>query len=519
MSIVACARMGDLAQLEALLKHGGGRCAGGGAGGALGKEPWSAQQGAGAADWLGRTALARASRYNRAGAIRCLLNYGARIDVVDVYGQSPLHVAAQRGHCEALAVLLGLDHGGGVRRAGGLRAGGKALRTTVTSACLPDRRYGLTPIMHFASALNVAAMRASAASTTTKETAVTISPRQKYILVALIAADLLRDHPQSDANAPKPSTTFKLRLYCCRLPCRQPTPCSSSAPPCEDPQLTYTPQDHASYHARGVHIFSHFASPRYIFHARARATHITASLHAQADPLRLYNLHQCGEQWIWHLASSPAVRRIVSYHCGNSFYFYISHLIAKPPRSSYAIPWHQDYRTKGSARHCSIWIALDDVDAENGGVRCVPGAHVYDAGRLRVQDIGATDFTSAIRADAVSRMKRDLSSSGGSAQPPGRVEMVLTLKAGQASMLHPLMPHYSPRNQSDRWRRGLLLRFAACSEHVAQSLPLGVQAHEGEAGAGGGTARCPGIFKDGSYFVDYRNGELFEACSVKMGAP
>ena len=92
--------------------------------------------------------------------------------------------------------------------------------------------------------------------------------------------------------------------------------------------------------------------------------------------------------------------------------------------------------------------------------------------------------------------------------------MVLKLQAGQASMLHPLMPHYSPCNRSERWRRGLLLRFAACPEHISQSLPLPTARQN----VGADTA-YPQIFKDGSYFVDYRSGELFEACSVKMGVP
>lgn len=510
-SILACARTGDVARLKALLRLSGGAEL------SLDQEPWSAQQGADAADWLGRTALSRASRYNRAEAIRLLMHAGAKVNVVDVYGQSPLHVAAHRGHCEALVALLGL--GGGDARIGydlTTERDHSNFLIVLAAGCLPDRRFGLTPLEHFISALN-AARGSSSSACVTSEKASTISAQEKQIIISLIAIDMLQVFHPLRASARGPSTTFKLRPYCYRLRLQP----SFSSSPASHPRLTYAPGDHALYCARGFHIFTHFLSPQLLSHARARATCITTSLHRQADPLRLYNLHQCGEQWILRLASSPAVKQIVSYHCGHSFYFYISHLIAKPPHSRYAIPWHQDYRTKGSARHCSIWIALDDVDAKNGGVRCVPGAHKYDACQLRVHDIGATDFTSVIHKDSVSYMKHDLHKAK-TIKSPGS-EIVLQLNAGQASMLHPLMPHYSPRNDTDRWRRGLLLRFSACSEHVAQSCPLDVSRRKGRSGGGRGQRQesplCPpDIFKDGSYFVDFRSGELFEACSIKMGA-
>ena len=210
-------------------------------------------------------------------------------------------------------------------------------------------------------------------------------------------------------------------------------------------------------------------------------------LHANADRLRLYNLHQCGEKWMLNLASHPAVTNIVAQHCGSDFYFYLSHVISKEPRSTYAVPWHQDYRTKGDMRHCSIWIALDAVDENNGCVACVPGAHELP---METCDLGCIDFTSVV-------VHNELDSKA----------LPLTMSAGQASILHPLMPHHSSENKSDRWRRALVLRFASAQCHVIQEQKTGKVVEQQQE-------YYPAVFKDGSWFADYRTGEVFEGISL-----
>jgi ectoine hydroxylase-related dioxygenase (phytanoyl-CoA dioxygenase family) len=274
--------------------------------------------------------------------------------------------------------------------------------------------------------------------------------------------------------------------------------------------------DHARFQTQGYHVFQPaFLSPEGLRHAQARVATVYQRLHPKADPLRLYNLHQCGESWVQALAHHPTVTAIVEQHCGPDFYFYLSHVISKQPRSTYAVPWHQDYRTKGGLLHCSIWIALDDVDEENGCVCCVPKGHAN--GALPTQDEGHIDFTSVLDEKDVVGGGSSGGSGGGrtlDAGPGGALScsepkqvLPLTMRAGQASMLDPLMPHCSGRNRSaTRWRRALLLRYAGAQGHV---MKWKKEVGEGQGG-------YPAVYKDESWFSDYRTGELFEGVSFLL---
>ena len=76
-------------------------------------------------DWMGRTPLHRAARYNHVEVIKILLHDGVPVNVIDVHGQSPLHIAAFHGHLDALRALLMSD--------------------SIASACVRDYRNKCTP--------------------------------------------------------------------------------------------------------------------------------------------------------------------------------------------------------------------------------------------------------------------------------------------------------------------------------------------------------------------------------------
>ena len=82
-------------------------------------------------DWMGRTPLHRAARYNHVDILQLLLQYGARIDVVDVHGQSPLHSAAEHGHVEAFNILICYFQ--------------NKDPLSLALGCLKDERKGFTP--------------------------------------------------------------------------------------------------------------------------------------------------------------------------------------------------------------------------------------------------------------------------------------------------------------------------------------------------------------------------------------
>ncbi len=57
-----------------------------------------------------------------------------------------------------------------------------------------------------------------------------------------------------------------------------------------------------------------------------------------------------------------------------------THMIDKPPRRGHHTPWHQDeafWEEHLGYHACGVWLALDDVDLENGCMRFQPGSHVH----------------------------------------------------------------------------------------------------------------------------------------------
>lgn len=135
-------------------------------------------------------------------------------------------------------------------------------------------------------------------------------------------------------------------------------------------------------------------------------------------------------------------------------------LIYKEPGQLATTPWHQDFSysvmptaAAGAAiptdEVVQFWLALDDVDEENGCMHFLPGAHRqpllehYIAG-------GAADYSQrllAIRdAEAVLQLEK---------------AVACPLKAGGATVHNYGTPHFTSGNRtSDRPRRAYIFNFA-----------------------------------------------------------
>lgn len=121
----------------------------------------------------------------------------------------------------------------------------------------------------------------------------------------------------------------------------------------------------------------------------------------------------------------------------------------KPPATNHVTPPHQDnyYFCLTPSSVCTIWLALDDVDAENGCLRYVAGSHLAGFrthGRSRVLGFsqGITDYS----ADDFAR------------------EVAVTLRAGDAVAHHGMTIHRADANTSaTRHRRSFALVFKGVS--------------------------------------------------------
>lgn len=111
----------------------------------------------------------------------------------------------------------------------------------------------------------------------------------------------------------------------------------------------------------------------------------------------------------------------------------------KPPRFGSAKPYHQDnfyFQCQPADQVITAWIALDDVDAENGCLRYIDGSHRGPI--LPHEPVEGEPYNLVPPADLVDLRKEALA-------PVGK---------GGVVFHHSQVLHTSHRNESDRWRRG-----------------------------------------------------------------
>mmetsp|Transcript_8763 Transcript_8763/g.13902 ORF Transcript_8763/g.13902 Transcript_8763/m.13902 type:complete len:224 (-) Transcript_8763:503-1174(-) len=174
---------------------------------------------------------------------------------------------------------------------------------------------------------------------------------------------------------------------------------------------------------------------------------------------------------MWALASHPFVVQMMEASLGTGVQLYASQLHRKPPLDGgTVVPMHQD----GDSKVRTLWIALDRVDQQNGGLQVLKGWHKH--GRLPYKKISTVEelklaeyFAShnVFAADleplrpANSQFEDRLDEQN---RRPVNFQQDLCryrLRSGGAGMHHPYIPHASPRNDSNRDRRVIILRFMA----------------------------------------------------------
>lgn len=152
------------------------------------------------------------------------------------------------------------------------------------------------------------------------------------------------------------------------------------------------------------------------------------------------------------LMRSAGVLDIVEHLLGPNLRFQAGKVNLKHPGGGDAVEWHQDFAFGPCTNDdiCTVGIALDDADTENGCLLVVPGSHrgpVLDHHDDEGCFVGAVDPASP-----------DLS----------RAEPVV-VPAGGMSVHHCRTLHGSAPNRSSRPRRLVLFQYAA-----ADAFPIGL---------------------------------------------
>lgn len=155
-------------------------------------------------------------------------------------------------------------------------------------------------------------------------------------------------------------------------------------------------------------------------------------------------------------------RMIASQILGDDVEFVFDMLIYKPPAHPHETPWHQDmayagkpYAKAGSRIPLStiqFWVALDDVDEENGCIHFIPGYHRKPLLRHVVAS-GDSDDPSRLLSLADVGNQVDLDKA-----------VAARLPAGGATLHSYGTPHYTPPNRSaHRARRAYIFNLSKTS--------------------------------------------------------
>jgi len=122
-----------------------------------------------------------------------------------------------------------------------------------------------------------------------------------------------------------------------------------------------------------------------------------------------------------------------------------------------AVLWHQDgsFWPLEPMDVVTLWLAIDDSTPENGCMRVIPGSH-----RQNLQGL---------------QRRTDVENVLGSGLDPALVDESqardVALDPGDVSIHHPNVIHDSQANNSQRWRRGLTIRYIPTTTRIISQEP------------------------------------------------
>jgi len=168
--------------------------------------------------------------------------------------------------------------------------------------------------------------------------------------------------------------------------------------------------------------------------------------------------------YLYDIVMNPKILDLVESILGPNFYVWGSAFFIKEPRSLSTVPWHQDayYWPLSPCNTVTVWVAFDDVDEVNGGMKLIPGSHKGGLIKHRHKD------------DANATLSLGLED-GTDFSPDNAVQF--RLKAGEISMHDDRAIHGSQANPSDRRRAGLTIRYSGTNVKADLSISPDFVAH------------------------------------------
>jgi len=218
----------------------------------------------------------------------------------------------------------------------------------------------------------------------------------------------------------------------------------------------FSAEDTVFYDEHGYRIYDRFLSAEGLAECQQQVDRMLADLQPGRDPADMVSTHSI-DRWVWDLAMEPKILDMVEAQIGRNIVLWSTHMLCKPPNSGIAVPWHQDapYWNVGGPLPAGLWIALDDMDEDNGAMAVLPGWH--KKGTLPIDTRDDVFFNQMISSDAL---------------PPDadKVKCQYRMPAGGMALHDTMIPHSSQANRSDRWRRVLVLRYMSAEGEMGEKM-------------------------------------------------
>ena len=147
-----------------------------------------------------------------------------------------------------------------------------------------------------------------------------------------------------------------------------------------------------------------------------------------------------GQKGFYDIAHGSRILDMAEAVLGPDLILMLTHLFCKPAGGSRAVPWHQDgpFWPVDPLVSCSVWVAIDKVDDENGAMRVIPGSH---HGNYRAHHLVEDPNLSLNREIDLTYEEE-------------RKAVTIELKPGQVSLHDIGLIHGSGANASPRHRAG-----------------------------------------------------------------
>ena len=186
---------------------------------------------------------------------------------------------------------------------------------------------------------------------------------------------------------------------------------------------------------------------------------LTMAYEAGLDRYSINGWHSSCEG-IYDLVTDARILDYAEDILGPNLVVSMTHYFAKMPNDATAVYWHQDasFWALTPSKVLTVWIAIDDVDVENGAMKVFPGTHRLGP----IPFDWVTDEEDGVLNQHVHNPERY--------GDPVSIE----LKAGQISLHTDMLLHGSQPNPSDRRRCGLTIRY----------MPVDVRTRDTDGAAG-----------------------------------